>query len=342
MNSENNFFTAIRTCLRGVGQVMFQQSAWTGLFFLAGIFWGSYATNNPAVAYGAIVGCLSATIAGFLVHGNTTECRSGLWGFNGTLVGCAFPTFLANTWLMWIALVFCAMCTTWVRHGLNNIMAQWKINSLTFPFVLMTWIFLLVSRMSEAMPAAALSTPEIDSSFHLLSEASFGDLVIYWLKGISQVFLVNSWVTGIFFIVALALCSRWAAFWAMAASAISLAISCLFHFSGSDISNGLLGFSPVLTGIAVGMTFYKPNWRSALWAVAAIIATVFIQVAMDMFLMPFGIPTLTGPFCITTWLFLSPLYKFDGSNDSEKADYSEWDKDVINELHKIENKIEGK
>ena len=33
---------------KGTGQVMFQDNAWTGLFFLAGIFYGSYVTGNPA------------------------------------------------------------------------------------------------------------------------------------------------------------------------------------------------------------------------------------------------------------------------------------------------------
>ena len=31
-----------RTVARGVGQVMFQDNMWTGIFFLAGIFWGAY------------------------------------------------------------------------------------------------------------------------------------------------------------------------------------------------------------------------------------------------------------------------------------------------------------
>ncbi len=29
------------TVVRGVGQVMFQDSMWTGIFFLIGIFWGA-------------------------------------------------------------------------------------------------------------------------------------------------------------------------------------------------------------------------------------------------------------------------------------------------------------
>lgn len=35
-------FEFIRILLRGTAQVMFQNNAWTGLFFMAGIFWGAY------------------------------------------------------------------------------------------------------------------------------------------------------------------------------------------------------------------------------------------------------------------------------------------------------------
>ena len=273
---------------------------------------------------------VASYIAGVLLEPDGKGGAAGLWGFNGILVGCAFPTFLSDTPLMWAALIFCAMLSTWVRTGLNNLMAPFKINSLTFPFVLLTWIFLLSSRILDGIAPASLSTPELTGHFSTELSTSFGDLVVYWLKGISQVFLINSWVTGILFLVGLALCSRWAAAWAAIGSAISLALAILFKADGADIASGLFGFSPVLTGIAIGCTFYQPNVKSAVWAVVAIIATFFIQAAMDVFMMPFGLPTLTGPFCITTWLFLLPLYKFKKNVDTHTEWDSAWDGFVAN------------
>ncbi|MDE5847372.1 MAG: urea transporter [Muribaculaceae bacterium] len=324
------FIQAAAPVLNGAGQVMFQQSAWTGILFLIGIFWGAYECHTPAVAWGAVVGLVASYIAGVLLEPDGKGGAAGLWGFNGILVGCAFPTFLSDTPLMWAALIFCAMLSTWVRTGLNNLMAPFKINSLTFPFVLLTWIFLLSSRILDGIAPASLSTPELTGHFSTELSTSFGDLVVYWLKGISQVFLINSGVTGILFLVGLALCSRWAAAWAAIGSAISLALAILFKADGADIASGLFGFSPVLTGIAIGCTFYQPNVKSAVWAVVAIIATFFIQAAMDVFMMPFGLPTLTGPFCITTWLFLLPLYKFKKNVDTHTEWDSAWDGFVAN------------
>lgn len=312
---------SVRTMLRGAGQVMFQCSSWTGLFFLIGIFWGSYQTGAPAVAWGALVALIASTLAGYLLKGNDSDGDEGLWGFNGILIGCAFPTFVQSNWLMWIALVFFAMLTTWVRRGFNNVMAPWKVNSLTFPFVLLTWIFLLCSRMFEGLHPVGLSTPGVDATAAAFTlDTDIPHLLVYWLKGVAQVFLVNSWVTGVFFLVGLFLCNKWAAIWAAVGSAVSLALAIMFEADPSDIANGLYGFSPVLTGIALGMTFYAVNWKTACWALVGIVATFFIQAGMDVLMEPWGLPTLTGPFCVATWIFLLPLYNLGGG----KPDHSRW------------------
>ena len=327
---------SLRTVFRGIGQVMFQQSAWTGLLFLAGIFWGSYQNGCPQVAWGAITGAIAATVAGILMGGNARQAdgEAGLWGFNGTLVGCAFTTFLGNNWMMWICLVLCAMTTTWVRKGFNNVMAPWKVKSLTFPFVFMTWMFLFAARYFPGLDPVGLSTPEITIPDPGTLATGFDDLVVYWLKGISQVFLIDSWVTGIFFLVALFVCSRWAALWAALTSAISLAIALVFHGDPHTVASGLFGFSPVLTGIAVGCTFYKVTWRSALWTLIAVITTVFIQAAMDTMMLPYGVPTLTAPFCITTWLFLLPRNTLD---NRPIPDHSLWVRDIDSQRQNDKN-----
>lgn len=309
----NKALNAFKAYFNGIGQVMFQESPWTGILFLAGIFWGAYAAHMPAVAWGAVVGTAASTIAGYLTTPRSTDGVQGLYGFNGVLVGCALPTFLAPTPLMWATIVFISMASTWVRNALNNVMGPWKVTSYTFPFVLLTWMVLLASGVLTGLKGVELSTAALPVHVEstVMPSMDFVSLLEYWLKGVAQVFLINNWITGIIFLVALAVCSRWAAFWAAVASAIALAMVILFKGSGADISAGLFGFSPVLTGIAVGCTFYKPSWRSALWAIAAIIATVFIQAGMDALVSPLGIPTLTGPFCVATWLFMLPQFNFD-------------------------------
>lgn len=312
---------SVRDLLRGSGQVMFQQSAWTGLLFIAGIFWGSYAANAPQVAWGALLGLLASSFAGWIIGEYAQDGIDGLWGFNGILVGCAFPTFLAPVPLMWVSLICCAMLTTWMRRGFNNVTAQFKINSLTFPFVFCTWVFLLAARVLTATPLTDMDSPAL--LIHIGGEIDWtiGAFISYWLKGISQVFLINNAVTGILFLIGLALCSVWAAIYAAASSAIALAVALIFAADPADITAGLFGFSPVLTGIALGTVFYKVNFHSAVWTLAGVIATVFIQAGMNALMSPWGIPTLTAPFCIATWLFLLPQYQLD---DRPNPDATRW------------------
>lgn len=305
-----------RTLLRGIGQVMFQDSRWTGLLFLIGIFWGAYEEGMGIVAWGAVVGVIVSTLAGYFLKLPDENGAQGLWGFNGVLVGCAFPTFMGNTPWMWVALILCSAMTTWVRTGLNNVMGTWKVSSFTFPFVLCTWFFLLSARIMTGMPDTFESAASFASASAVQLDTSFPQLVIYWLKGIAQVFLINSWVTGIFFLIGLALCSWRAAIWAAIASLLSLATAILWGAPADAISNGLYGFSAVLTGIALGATFCRSNdWRTWIWAVLGIEATVFIQAAMNAAFAPLGIATLTAPFCIGTWLFLLPGYKMFAPNN---------------------------
>lgn len=297
--------------LKGAGQVMFQGNAWTGLFFLAGIFYGAYNAHMPAVAWGAALGAFMSTLTGYLLKYPAEKGLNGLWGFNGILVGCALPTFLGNVPLMWLAIVIFSSMTTWVMVGLNNLLAPSKVSSFTFPFVLTTWFILMAARIMRGLPDSGLGAPELPGAFSTALATDFKSLVIYWLTGISQVFLINSWVTGLLFLLGLLISNRWAAFWAAVGSALALCVAILYQCNGSDIANGLFGFSPVLTAIALGTTFYRVSWRTAIWTLLGIFATVFIQAGMDTFFSPIGIPTLTGPFCVATWLFLWPHLKLD-------------------------------
>lgn len=304
-------FHSIKVLLKGSGQVMFQNNSWTGLLFIIGIFIGSYMHGQPLVGYGAIVGLLASSGAGYLSPLPKEDGEIGLWGFNGILVGCAFLTFLDNTVFTWFSLILCAMLTTWVRTAFNNLLAPFKVNSLTFPFVFLTWIFLFSAREMQNLSSDYLSAPSLTVHLVPFGELSFVELVKYCLQGISQVFLINSWITGLIFLIGLFISNKWAGIWAIIASAIALTFAIVFQTSETSVADGLYGFSATLTGIAIGMTFFKPNWKSAIWAIIAIITTVFIQAAMNAILLPYGIPSLTAPFCIATWLFLLPQFELE-------------------------------
>ncbi len=86
-----------RTLFRGIGQVMFQDSMWTGILFTIGIFWGAYEEGIGIVAWGLLLGAIVSTLTGYILQLPDTKGGQGLWGFNGCLVGCAFHGFVRDS-----------------------------------------------------------------------------------------------------------------------------------------------------------------------------------------------------------------------------------------------------
>jgi urea transporter len=56
--------------------------------------------------------------------------------------------------------------------------------------------------------------------------------------------------------------------------------------------------------------FYTPSVRVAIYTIPGIVFTVIAQAALNVLLLPVGIPTLTAPFVGVTWLFLLPKARF--------------------------------
>ena len=126
------------------------------------------------------------------------------------------------------------------------------------------------------------------------------------LRGVSQVFLIGDPITGAIFILALAVSSVWAAGFAVVGTVVAFVVAAALGATTGDITAGLFGFSAVLTAIALGSVFFHPGLRVTLFALLGIVFTVVAQGALDIVMSPMGIPTLTFPFVVVTWLFLLP------------------------------------
>lgn len=298
--------------LRGAGQVIFQNNPLTGVFFLAAIAWGAIEGGAPQIALGSVLALVVATLTAVMLEADEGSLRQGLFGFNGVLVGCAVPTFLAASPVMWALLVIGAATSTVAMLAVANVMKTWGTPALTFPFVLTTWFLMLgaysfsavtIDGMGPPTLAHSLATPPLTPA---AAEAQAFSLVEAWLKGPAQVFLIDNWLSGILVVIGLAVASLWAAGFALAGAAVALGTSLALGASLSDIDGGLYGFSAVLTAVALGCVFYHPSWRVATYALLGTIFTVIVQGAMDAAFAPVGIPTFTAPFVFVTWLFLLP------------------------------------
>lgn len=273
---------ALKPFLRGAGQVMLQNHAGTGLFFLAGLAVGSPLAVTVAATLGLIVSTALTP---------EPDRAAGLGGYNGILVGAALGTFLAPQPLL---VLLGALATPPVMRGLSLLTASWGVSALTAPFVLVTWLLLLSSHLLTAFPPAPPAAT---------MQLSLGFWPTALLQGVSQVFLVQNPITGALFLAGLALSSRWAAGLALAASALGASLALAGGAPASAVEAGLYGFSPVLTAIALGCTFFTPTPRNLIYVALATVFTVFAQAALNAALQPLALPALTAPFVLITWLF---------------------------------------
>ena len=303
----------VDACLRGAGQVMLQNNPVTGLLILAAIAWGAIRTGTAEVAVGTLVGLLAGTGTALLLRVDMASWRQGLFGFSPLLTGAALPTFLAAKPLLWAYVVLGAAVTTVVTLALSNVLNSWAVPALTFPFVLTTWFLLMGAYQFMRIGTGTLSPPALPAATSPESAhvpLAFDFLATGTLKGIAQVFLIDDWISGAVILVALAVNSRAVALAALLGSAVGTALAIGLGAEATAIGKGIWGFNAVLTAIALGAVFYRPMPAVVVYTLLGTIATVWVQAALTTVLAPYGIPTLTGPFVVATWLFLLPKRHF--------------------------------
>jgi urea transporter len=302
---KDNFVTA---CLRGAGQVFFMENALTGALFLAAIAYASYATGVWATTIGAAVGLIVATLAAHILDCDRPSVSSGLFGFNGVLIGVALPTFIAATPQLWFYIVIGSAISTVVTSAFGATLTKsWGIPGSTGPFVLTGWLM-----VAGAYSFGALTVT--GDSAKLVSDYVQGTTIIpepvevlqIFFRNIAQVFLLGSATSGAIILAGIFIASRPAAIAAALGSLIALVIAIFMRADPAVVIQGLYGFSPVLTAIAVGVVFLKTDCKVIAYAILATIATVFIQGAYDAIMPPMGLPSFTAPYVLTMYLFIAP------------------------------------
>jgi len=306
--TSSKFLRFVDIILRGIGQVMFQNNPLSGALFLAAVGWGSYAAGVPQVAIAGLVAVVVATLTAQWLHADEASLTSGLYGYNAFLVGLALATFLAPGALIWAYVVLGAAVSVVAMLGIANAVGPWGVSPLTFPFVLTTWLLLLATYGFSGLTGTALRSGRVVSAFqpYEASPLNIVDLAQGVLHSISQVFLKGSGVAALLLLVGLAVNSRVAAAFAFGGAILAIATAHVLGAESALITGGLLGFSPVLTAIALGTVFYQPSWRVAAYTALATVFTVIAQSALNVALTPFAIPALTAPFVLVSWLFLLP------------------------------------
>jgi urea transporter len=284
--------------LRGIGQVFFQENAVSGLLFVVGI-----ALSSPLMAIGALIGSAIGSGVAWVMKWDRGELEGGIFGFNATLVGIAsfffFQPGLVMFGLMIAGCVVATLLTRFMRVGL-------PFPTYTTPFIVTTWLLFYLGNSMGAVanPGGAPLVPNIATGYYVESAT----------HGIGQVMFQSSLWTGLFFLAGLAISDRKHALLVFVGSIVGLLVS-KYHFtfggdavdperlverSGYDlIQLGLYGYNATLAPVALYLA--KRSWIPA-------VLGMFLTVPLTDLVPLFGLPALTAPFVLATWLVLAVSY----------------------------------
>lgn len=265
-----------KTILRGVSQVMFQNNAITGLFFLIGIFYNSWVMGVCAV-----LGNIISTLTAYLFKYKKEDIEHGLYGFNGTLVFIALYFYFGINIFSIIGAILGAIFSSM----LMNIMSK-KMKAYTAPFVISTWIFVFIIVVLNLTPLLNQVVNE-GSTLKILHSANMG---------FAQVMFQDSFVTGLFFFHGILINSRRDALFAFCGALFSILFSFILSLSFPLINLGIFSYNAILCSIALG----ENNKKSLIYISIAVLLSVIITFIF----IKLNLIALTAPFVISTWIVL--------------------------------------
>ncbi|KAG7338876.1 urea transporter [Nitzschia inconspicua] len=291
---------------RGIGQVIFLNSQTSGLAILGGL-----ALGDPYLATMATIGTITATGTAKLAGIDSTSINDGLLGYNGCLVGCAAAVFgpasiMACTTTTLVGSAATPFVASALKESMGN-MPQWTFafNIVTLTNLLRTRPFLppppsgetetfvleeLMSKDFEALVMARESTT--------VPSPSVGDLMMSPLKGISQIFVVESSLSGAVIVGGIASYSPMLAAHAVVGSAIGTLMGLVTGAEMTELTMGLYGFNSALTSMGVGV-FFVHSTPTMLLSAGGAALTASLFGAMKTVFGAYGAPALTLPFCFT-------------------------------------------
>lgn len=284
----------VRAVLRGIGQVFFQDNALTGTCFALGI-----AVSSPTMALGAVVGASIGTATARLAKFDAGETADGIYGFNAALVGIATLFFFRPGGLsIALLLVGCVVATLLTRLMRKHV----PFPTYTTPFIVTTWAIFLLGKALGAVPLEGYPA--------LLPNPPLPFVVEATAHGIGQVMFQGSLWTGLLFLIGIGVSNRQHAAWVLAGSIVGMLMA--WHHTTEatraidperlvdrslfdNIALGLYGYNATLAAVA---TFL---WRRSL---IPPLLGMLLSVPLTELVPQFGIPALTAPFVLATWLVL--------------------------------------
>ncbi|OPA91415.1 urea transporter [Pseudomonas fluorescens] len=272
--------------LNGFSQIFLQRHPLCGLLCLLAILIGAPALLGGALL-GGVAGLLTAQRRGY----PKAERQSGLYSYNGVLLGLLISQHFAWSALLPPLILACGgLSAILTRQWLKHATQPDDLPAYTAPFVGLGWLLM------GTVPESTFALTEPDTLSVLVAP----------FTGLAQIMLLDQPVAGALIALGLSIANRRAALWALIGASAGVLIALLLDEPASALL-GLHSYNPALAALALSQARRQP-WLPLLGILLAIILTPGFAAL--------HLPALTAPFILACWLVRASGRMFKARVDS--------------------------
>lgn len=268
-----------RASFKSLGQIMLQENAETGLYFLIGIFIGSFQMGIAAIL-SVVCGLLTAIVFKF----DAENIKSGLYGFSAALVGVALMLFYKPSVIIWISICVGSVLAALLQH----FFIKKRIAVFTLPFVLITWSLMFILNRTNI----AETNDIVSNGVQYVGIERF----LFGFRGIGQVIFQNKTCIGLIFFLGILKHSPIAAIYALAGALLSGIFAFSFNVPTESIMMGLFSYNAVLCAIV----FAGKRIENIIYSILSVLLSLIIGVLMYRY----DLTQLTFPFVLASIITL--------------------------------------
>ncbi|TAL57063.1 urea transporter [Pandoraea sp.] len=260
----------LRACWRGLAQIYFQPSVFTGMAFFAILV-----LADPPAALGGALGSVVATATAWSLRLPRKPLHAGLYSYNGALTGIALAALFQATSVLAAWLVLAAM----LGVALTHLLAARRVPALTGPFVA---IMLLTMAWAPALGLAHRHS--------LATGCQPGDLGFVFCS-IGQVVFVAPLALGLLLSYVLAVRDTRATAWAMLGALLVWACAAALGPVWPPLAaqTGGIGVNSFLAALGLGMFGFGVPARLAGAFAASLLCLLFGALSWPYFTLPFNL-----------------------------------------------------
>ncbi len=283
----------IDSTLASYSQVLFSRFRLSGLMLMC-----ATAIRPTVFAHGLLAVLISNAVA-FWIGMNQRAIRTGLFGFNGLLVGLGIGAWFTPCPATVALLVAASVAVVLTNAALRRLLGETLgLPVLSIPFLIVFYAILAASPSMEAIQFQTwlpVSAPFESYPWSLATTLG---------RSLGAIFFVPDPMAGALVLVALILASRASVFLSLIAFVIVLIVGVPLLSAEASITTLELVMNSVLIGIALGGVFFVLGRASLLTAILGIILGMLLALATSRMCAIAGLPGLVLPFNVTVLLFL--------------------------------------